>query len=635
MRSNIAKMLSLLTPRERRNLKILLVLSTLAAMLEAFGIASILPFIAVVANQDLIRDNRYLNDLFERFGFESESWFLVTLGAVVLVVFVSTNAFNALVTWLTMRFGWGMQHSLALRLLTAYMHAPYALFLTSNTARLSANVLTEVSTVIQGVGIAGMRFLVRGAVIVFIVVLLLAVNPAVSAMAFLVLGGSYALIFTGVRRILKRIGEERLQANVLRFKTADEALQGIKVTKLLGAEQLFLDRFAKPSRQVAMAMATSSAIGALPRYALASIAFGGMLFLVLFLLATDQDLNRTLPLIGLYAFAGYRLLPALQEMFGGLSMVRFSLPAMQQLVDEFSRVSAMTGADRATSQDDVRALPLRDRLELVDVSFHYPGTDIPVIEGMCLTLHAGTSVGIVGPTGAGKTTLVDLILGLIHADSGHIIVDGTPIDGANVAGWQKSLGYVQQDIYLIDDTVRRNIAFGVSDDAVDRPRVEHCAEMAQLSEFMRSLPDGLDTIVGERGVRLSGGQRQRIGIARALYRNPSLLVLDEATNALDGITESRILYELEHVEKKTIITVAHRVKAVVNCDVIYMLDQGRIVARGTYDELMTSNAMFKAMAGLDVDATDAGDRSGIAPAGDSSAPSFLATTPPRDPGPLS
>ena len=596
MGTTIHKALGLLSDRERRRLRLLLILSTFAAVVEVVGIATILPFIAVVADQDLITENEFLNSIFHAVDLGSKNRFLIAMGSVLLFVFLLTNAFNAFVMWATLRFGWGVQASVSGRLLSSYLYSPYSFFLTKNTSDLAVKVLTEVTTVVVGTIIAGTRFLSKATAVFFILALLVASNPLVALVAFTVLGGSYGILFGLIRARLRTLGEARLRGNAMRFKTASEALDGIKDSKLLGTEQLFLNRFITEARLVAGYEATTTVVSQLPRYALSSVAFGGLLLLVLMLLLTGQDINDVLPVIALYALAGYRMMPALQEMFSMVAQVRYTSPSLDALIDELDR-AAKVAIERNVTLISNDPVPLRDRLEFRRISFRYPETTEWVISNLDLTVEAGTSVGIVGGTGAGKTTIIDLILGLIEPSEGQILVDGLEIDHHNRVGWQKSLGYVQQDIYLVDASIAANIAFGVPEGAIEMARVQTVARQAQLMDLIDEIPDGFHSRVGERGIRLSGGQKQRIGIARALYRDPAVLVLDEATNALDGITESRILYELEHIQKKTIITVAHRAKAVVNCDVIYLVDGGRVTATGTYNELMRTNSVFRAMAG--------------------------------------
>ena len=306
------------------------------------------------------------------------------------------------------------------------------------------------------------------------------------------------------------------------------------------------------------------------------------------------SLLEVMPMIGLYAFASYRLLPALGEIFGGIAKIRTSLAPLDNLHDELRQQAVAAGASR----DEIEALPLRDRLEMRGVTFRYHPDQEPILAGFNLVVPANTSVAFVGATGSGKTTTIDILLGLLTPESGQILVDGAALTAEKLPQWQKSLGYVPQHIYLSDDTVAHNIAFGVPYHRVDRRAVERAARIANIHDFVvTELAEGYDRVVGERGIRLSGGQRQRLGIARALYHDPDVLVFDEATSALDNVTEVNVLQAVERLARtKTIIMIAHRLSTVRKCDRIFVLDKGRIVAQGSYDELLQSSPKFQAMA---------------------------------------
>ena len=311
-------------------------------------------------------------------------------------------------------------------------------------------------------------------------------------------------------------------------------------------------------------------------------------------------MSKTLPVLALYALTGYRLMPAFQQIFQSILTIRFNWPSVVLVADELKNEEIKTASAllSTASEGGVAAMQFTDSLAISGVTFTYPGAHSPALDQVSLNVRKNTSVGLVGSTGSGKTTLVDIILGLFDPDRGALLVDGVPLDGKRVASWQANLGYVPQQIYLTDDSIARNIAFGIERELVDMARVRSAAKIAHLDQFITSsLPSGYDTVVGERGVRLSGGQRQRIGIARALYHDPAVLVLDEATSALDGITENAIveaIRELSH--EKTIITIAHRLSTVQECDVIYLLEGGRIVDQGQYEELLTRSPRFREMA---------------------------------------
>ncbi|MFZ3136140.1 MAG: ATP-binding cassette domain-containing protein, partial [Thermodesulfovibrionales bacterium] len=334
-----------------------------------------------------------------------------------------------------------------------------------------------------------------------------------------------------------------------------------------------------------------------PRYIMEVVAIGGIISVVLYLLASDRGFQDALPIIGLFAFAAYRIMPALQNIFASLTTLRFYVHALDVLYEDmyFFEHKSYTAA---YSKKKFSPLNLQKELKLEEITFSYPGTRKPVIDNLNIKIDSNTSVAFVGKTGVGKTTIADIVLGLLRPNSGRMLVDGVEITDDNLPGWQKNLGYIPQDIYLLDDTVTRNIAFGVPDEEIDMNIVKSVAQIANIHNFVtEELPNRYQTVVGERGVRLSGGQRQRIGIARALYHNPGVLVLDEATSALDGATEKEVFEAINNIAKtKTLIIIAHRLTTVKDCDVIYVLKDGKIVGQGKYEELMESNIEFRKMA---------------------------------------
>lgn len=590
------KILSLLSTRERRQLYGLFAIIVLMALIQAAGIASITPFLALVANPEVIETNALLNWLYTTLDFDSQAAFLVFVGVLVLIIFTFSSLFAMFSTWLLIRFSFKRNYTLSKRLLEKYLRMPYVFFLNRNTADLSKNVLTEVREVIAGVLVPGMHLSSKAVASVAIIALLVIVDPVLALATTLLLGSSYGGVYTFVRHKLQRVGEQKVAANLGQYQAAGEALAGIKDIKLLGKEHLFLRKFSKAANDWADSKATGSVINKLPHYVIESLAFGGMLLIVIYLLAAKGDLSQVVPVVGLYAFASYRLLPAIKEIFSHATTMKYYLPTLDNIYEELQRQSSQG----ITNRDEVEALPFHDELLLQDVTFRYPGAAEPVVSDFSISIRANTSIAFVGPTGSGKTTTVDIILGLLEPDSGRLLVDGLPITNENLPRWQKNLGYVPQHIYLTDDTILGNIAFGVKYEAIDKAAAERAARMANIHNFIVSeLSDGYDTFVGERGVRLSGGQRQRIGIARALYHDPEVLILDEATSALDGVTEQNVFNELVNsYGSKTVILIAHRFSTIRNCEVIYVLDHGRIVAQGTYDHLIASSPNFRALASV-------------------------------------
>ncbi len=594
---SVSKVFALFSEKERRKTYWLFVGIMIMGLMQISGIAAITPFMAVVANPEVISTNKYMNQAYTLLGFSNENQFLFFLGMAVLSVLAIGNAFSAFVTWLLLRFTFMQGHSISKRLLDKYLSQPYVFFLNRNSSELSKNLFLEVNRVVGGVLIPGMHILTRVVVALCILGLLVLVDPFLALTVAIVLGGAYTIIFKLVRKKLAKIGKEATEAGKERFKIASEALGGVKDLKLMSREPVFLKRYSDQSYLFAGYEATNGIISQLPRYALETIAFGGILLMVLYLIGVKQSAEQALPLVSMYAFAAYRLMPSLQQIFAGMTRVRYNLAALDVLYGDL--VEDGTGSIPALNYDKtITPLSFKEKIELRNIVFYYSNAPVPAIDDLNLTIKSNTTIGFVGTTGSGKTTTVDIILGLLTPKSGKILIDGVEITQDNVRNWQKNLGYVPQSIYLTDDTITSNIAFGISDDKVDHDAVEQAAKIAKIHDFITDdLPNGYKTIVGERGVRLSGGQRQRIGIARALYHNPNVLIFDEATSALDGITENAIMDAIHHLShRKTIIMIAHRLTTVKECDAIYMLDKGRVIASGTYSELMESSVSFRKMA---------------------------------------
>ncbi len=595
----LKKLFSLLSAAEKKKLGLIFLGSLLLAFVEVLGIASIMPFMAVVSNPDYIHSNKYLSYVYDFLSFTSNGNFLTFLGSIVLVFLVFSNLFKAFMNWMTLKFDNFMYCMFAERLLACYLKKPYVFFLNRNTADLGKNILNEARTVVAGVLMPGVRFFSGALVSCAILSLLLVVQPVVAGTIFLVLGGTYSILFFSVKRFLRRIGKEQVFANFMKFKFAGEALSGIKDLKVLGREAVFHEKFSLYARRHARNNVRAGLIGQLPKYFIEILAFGGILLIVLHFLSVGNSTVQVVPLLALYAFAGYRLLPALQQVFSNISTIRYSIASLDVLYADLYENKPHSDLVDSSQTNRPHILPFSRKLEFSQVSFHYPNSEKPAIDRVNLTILPKTTVGLVGTTGSGKTTLVDILLGLLMPTSGALLVDDVVVDSATVKSWQSNLGYVPQHIYLADDTLARNIAFGIPDDQIDKDAVVRSAKVANLQEFVETdlLPDTYETVIGERGVRLSGGQRQRIGIARALYHDPSVLVMDEATSALDGITESAVMEAIKHLTgEKTIILIAHRLSTLKDCDIIYQLDQGRVINQGTYAELQKSSEWFIAAA---------------------------------------
>ncbi len=593
------KLLDLLTPRERRQFGWLLVLIVLMGAVQMLSIASILPLMFVLRRPDVIDTSPLLAPVYRGLGFQSHQGFMIALAGAVFFLVVFGMVFKALVSYATYRFTMMRAYSISLRMLNAYLAQPYTWFLTRNSAGLGSAVLGEVHKVVSTALLPAMKFVTDAVISLALIGLLVAMKPGVALIAAGLIGGIYAGLYASIRQRVNHMGKERYTMNEQRFRIVGEAFGGMKDVKLLGLEPFFSRRFRGPAERVAYFDAINMILREVPRYVIEGVAFGGLLVFVLYLLVSgDGDLASVVPLLSVYAFAAIRLFPSLQSVYASIGQMRFGKPTLDKLHEDFLATAARA-TPRLGAARKVAPIRLAERLELRGVEFAYPNAERPALSGLDLAIDARTTVGIVGGTGAGKTTAVDIMLGLLEPQGGALVVDGVAITAATLPGWQRSIGYVPQHIFLTDDTITANIAFGQRPEDIDPAAVERAARIAELHDFvLRELPDGYATRVGERGVRLSGGQRQRIGIARALYHDPDVLILDEATSALDNLTEKAVMDAVHNLgHAKTVIMIAHRLTTVRNCDVIFMLEQGRVVAAATYDELIETNRQFRALAG--------------------------------------
>jgi ATP-binding cassette, subfamily B, bacterial PglK len=591
----------ILDRRERRLTLAVFAMMVFVALFEAVGVASIMPFMAVMANPEIVETNVYLAGIYDRLSFPSTDAFLFFLGMVFLVLIVGSLAFRAFAFWVQVRFAQKRNHAWSCRLVSRYLNRPYDWFLNQHSGDLGASILDETLRVVDGALYPAMQLISQGLVAVVLFSLLLAVDPMLAVSMAIVLGGAYAGFYLTVRRYIGRAGQDIRTANRKRFKLTGEMFGGIKDVKVGGLESTFLDRFRAPSLLFARRQIAIRTLSALPPFAMQALIFGGIMVVMLYFLASKGNLQTALPVFSLYALAGYRLMPALQAIYHHLSQIRANVAILDGVHEYLCEplCDSRDTVDAPMQSSSHTVVGLQDRLQLIDVSYRYPGADRDALQGINLEIPAYATVGLVGPTGSGKTTLVDVILGLLAPERGMLVADGLPITPDLRRSWRRTIGYVPQQIFLADDTISGNIAFGIPAGEIDQTAVECAARIANLHDFIATeLRDGYATLIGERGVRLSGGQRQRIGIARALYRDPDVLILDEATSALDNLTEQAVMEAVHNLShRKTIILIAHRLTTVRECDHIFYLEQGRIMAKGTYEELLVASPRFRLLAG--------------------------------------
>lgn len=561
----------------------------LLGVVECVGVGSILPFMQVVSDPGSLQESQMMSYLYELFGGRGERSFLLILGGGVLGLLILNNGYTAYVNWWIFNFSWMRNASISTRMFSHYMGKPYEFFLGANTSDLEKNLFDEVRMVVVGL-LSPLLAMAKNIITVTTVfALLLYIDTNLALVTSICMGGAYTLLFTFISRYLKRIGKERAIANQGRFKTADEALKGIKELNVLERKRFFLKRFEQYSEEFSRSQAMKSVVSKLPKHAFEVIAFGGILVIIIYYLALDYELTRLVPVLSLYAFAGYRLMPALQTLFIGLSEIRYTKPALDSLLKDMElEAVSQDPIARGENKEPLNLFRQINTIKAESVSYTYPGQGKPVLRDIDFVIQGKKTVGIIGTTGAGKTTFVDLLLGLLVPQSGNFRVNDLVVSSDLLPSWRKQIGYVPQEIFLLDDTVENNIAYGVEPGEVDRAAVIRASKLARIHETIAgSLEKGYETVVGERGVKLSGGQKQRLGIARALYHNPDVLIFDEGTSALDNATENTLMQGIRSLAgKKTIIMIAHRLTTLQFCDLIIELKDGKIVRSGPYREMI-------------------------------------------------
>ena len=560
----------------------LLLLMIASAALEVLGIGAVLPFFGLLVDTSAIHKSPWLARLYRIAGEPSEIEFITLLAIGLFVIFVAKNLLAALLSYLQARFAFGKQASLCTSLLESYLRQDYGFHLSRNSSQLAKAILTEVGSVVNGLILPLLVVLTECVVIASVTGLLIAMEPAISIMALAIIGLIAFAIQAAIKPIVSRAGVECQTHNGEMFKWINQSIGGIKETKIRGNEAFFLKIFSRSGAGYAAASSIFATFSALPRLILETVFMGGMLLVVMIFLARGAGIAEAIPVLVLFALAAIRLLPSFNRVLSAVNTIRFSAPALAVVHRDLVEIAPTAPVQSGVSFE---LAALERQLSVEQLWYRYPGTENWVLRDISLTIPKGTSFGLVGATGSGKTTLADLILGLLAPARGRVAVDGVDI-GSLGERWTKSIGYVPQSIYLLDDSIRRNVAYGMGDDSIDDARVWEALRLARLADKIRSMPEGLKTFVGERGVRMSGGERQRLGIARALYHEPSMLLLDEATSALDNETEQEIADTLAILTgRKTLVVIAHRLSTIRNCSLIGFMAEGRLTHCGSYENL--------------------------------------------------
>ena len=585
MTSIFSKTAFVLTPSERKSALALFGLMVVGMALETLCTGLVIPAIALMTQQGLAVNYPQFRPALDLLGNPTERDLILIAMLGLVGIYLAKNLFLAFLAWRQTRFVFGVQTNLSQRLFAIYLRQPYTFHLQRNSAQLLRNVTSEVAmfaTVIT----SSLNMATEILVLLGISALLLVIEPLGAVVTVLVLGGAAWTFHRSTGARIARWGESRQYHDGLSIQHLQQGLGGAKDVKLLGRESEFLAQYRMHSTQSARVGQFQATLQLLPRLWLELLAVVGLATLVITMLAQGRSTTSIVPTLGLFAAAAFRLMPSVNRVLAASQLIRYGVPVIRILREELRLEvnEPLVGPQRPHQASNIPTF--QREISLANLTYTYPTGATPALKDLTIAIRKGESVGFVGPSGSGKSTLVDVILGLLIPSTGQVDVDGQDIQ-THLRAWQDQIGYVPQSIYLTDDTLRRNVAFGLSNEEIDDAAVKRAIQAAQLDEFVASLPRGLDTLVGERGIRLSGGQRQRIGIARALYHDPALLVLDEATSALDAATERGVMQAVTALHgSKTILIVAHRFSTVEHCDRLYQLNEGRVVAEGTSAEIL-------------------------------------------------
>jgi len=606
MKGTIRKLLSLLPKGDLFKLSVLFLMMIAASLLALLGVGTVPVFVLAVVDSERVFQMPVLGDILQTINITTTNR-LVGFGALFLMgIYAIKNAYMFFYDYINSKFMLSRVMLLQNRLFKAYMNSPYLMFLTRNSSELIRNISSESTRAINQTLKPMMSILLHSIMVMVIASALIYAEPLISGLGILLFGGFSVIFLKLTQKKMTWYGTKALHHRRLMMQAIMQGLGGFKDAKVLNRESYFLGVFGNHANRILRFDLWNSILRALPVRIIEMLALGGVLFIAVSMILQGRDPETIVPTIALFGAAVMKLKPSIFQLIDQVNNIRFNKHSIEEIWYDLNRLENLYNHKKGeeekfrferlkSSEADRSLLHLKHAIDLNNVSFVYPDSLLPAVKNVSLTIRKNSAVAFVGESGAGKTTIVDVILGLLKPQKGTIEVDGQNVYSCTEQ-WQKNIGYVPQEIFLLDDTIRHNICFGIPDDEIDEERLQTAIKTAQLTELIHNLESGDQTKVGERGIRLSGGQRQRIGIARALYHNPQVLVMDEATSALDNITERFVIDAIERLKgEKTIIMIAHRLTTVENCDTIYLMKNARVVASGTYSDLVNSSSEFREM----------------------------------------
>lgn len=570
----LKKLNVLLDGKQKRTMGGLMVLMVIGAILQTAGVGMLVQVVTVVIDPQAVEKSGLVKSVYEFFGFSDYSSFSILVMAMLVVVFVVKNAFLFLQQKLTFAFVYTNQFRTSERMMRNYLRRGYEFYLNADTAVVQRSITSDVNNMYALI-LALLQLMSDGVVSVFIVCYCLSRSGSMTILLAVVMVLLMVLIKKVLKPIMYKAGKDNQDYYSGLFKWISQTVQGVKEVKVTGKEQYFVEEYRKCGKGYVDAVQKYSLYNNIPKLLMETACVGVMMGYMIFLTAAGKSTGDMLEILSTIAAAAFVLLPCVNRINNQINSIAYFEPFFMGVSDNLQDEITGEKVDMSFATDEEEKLPVKKSIELRNITYAYPGTDKLIFDHADMTIPIGASVGIVGTSGAGKSTIVDILLGLLEVREGTVYADGVDVR-QNYRRWLKNIGYIPQMIFMLDDTIRNNVAFGVPKDKIDEDRLWEVLREAQLDEFIKTLPEGLDTGIGERGIRLSGGQRQRIGIARALYHDPEVLVLDEATSALDNDTEKAIMDSINRLHgKKTLIIIAHRLQTIEKCDIVYRVENGK------------------------------------------------------------
>ncbi|MDA8727119.1 ABC transporter ATP-binding protein/permease [Candidatus Pelagibacter bacterium] len=606
MINKIKEIFFLLEKKQQKKIIYLQIIILLTACMEVLSLFAIAPFMSILADYDVINKEGYISDLYNYLEFQNPKDFLFFFALFFLCILSISSLIHMVTIWIVSINSIKMGTTLGNRLFSFYLNQNWLFHVKSNSAQLINKIAQESDRITLGIIQPAMLINAKLAVSVFLIIAMIIYNPFVALIVGLILGTSYVIIFLYVKNSVMRNGKIVSSTQESRYKLMSEGFGGIKEVLISGRQNFFTFNFKKNSNQWADAIGKNQAIGQLPRYIVELITFSIIVGFVIYLTSKGEENNfKTLfPVLSIYALGGLKLLPAFQSIFVYLTAIKANINAYENIKENLIEAKNQDLKPRIKDFKKSIEMNLNNELVFKNVNFKYlhdKKKDSFNLVNLNFSIKKNETIGIVGRSGSGKSTIIDLIAGLILPDKGEILIDKKKVTEDNKFFWQKNISLVSQSIYLADSSIKENIAFGIPYNEIDNKKINETIEKSQISDFINQLPNGIDTIIGERGVQLSGGQRQRIGIARSLYYQSNLIIFDEATSSLDGLTEEAVIKSINNIQNiKTVVIVAHRLASVKNCHRIYFIDKGKIIDSGTFDELINKNESFRKMANISI-----------------------------------